>query len=388
MVNNKLIEQLMATAGSSAGAGFAPLLEVLLNGLMSMERQQHLKAAPYERTEERVDYANGFKERTFHSTCGPVALRIPQVRNGEFYPGCLEKGLRSDKALKAAIAEMYIKGVSTRRIEAIAVELCGHEVSSTQVSRLTAELDSELSKFRERPLGLHRYMMVDARYEKVRIDGHIVDAAVLIAVGVNEEGKREVLGCSVSTSEAEVHWRDFFKSLVERGLHGVEYVVSDDHAGLKAARKAVFPGVLWQRCQFHFAQNAQAYSTSQEGRQAIGAAIRGIFACRTIEAARAEAKRVAEELRGKHSRFASWLEENVEESLTCYALPEGMRKKLRTTNGLERLNQEIKRRTRVCRMFPNAASCLRLVTALLLEVHEEWLTGRTYLRGVATPFGR
>lgn len=377
MNNNNFVEQLLTISGKCEG--LAPLMEFLLNGLMIIERQRYLKAEPYERTEARVDYANGYKERTFNTGNGPLELKLPQVRNGEYYPGCLERGLRSDKALKAAIAEMYIQGVSTRRVEAITKELCGFEVSSTQVSRLTATLDEELQKFRSRPLKAFRYIFVDARYEKVRLDGHVVDVAVLTAIGINESGKREVLGCSISTSEAEVHWRQFFEELSRRGLHGLELIVSDDHAGLKAARKAVFPAVKWQRCQFHFAQNAQAYATSIEGRGVINAAVRGIFACSTLESARAEVKRVVRELQGRYSRFTTWLEENVEESLTCYAVPAAWRKKLRTTNGLERVNQEIKRRTRVCRLFPNEASCLRLVTAILVEIHEEWITGRAYL---------
>ena len=380
MNNGNLLVDLVKIAEESAGAGFAPLLECLLNGLMQLQRQHHLGAAPYERTETRQDYANGYKERTFGSCCGPIQLRIPQARNGDFYPGCLEKGLRSDRALKTAVAEMYINGVATRRVEAITKELCGFEVSSTQVSRMTKLLDEELQKWRERPLRAFRFIFVDARYEKVRVDGHIIDVAVLTAVGVNDEGKREVLGCSVSLSEAEVHWREFFEGLIRRGLNGVELIVSDDHAGLKNARKAVFPAVKWQRCQFHFAQNAQAKSKSQQGREVIGAAVRRIFACPTIQSARDEVKAVVRELKETNSHFTTWLEENVEESLTCYAFSEQWLRKLRTTNGVERLNQEIKRRTRVCRMFPNEASCLRLVSAILMEIHEDWATGRVYLK--------
>ena len=229
-------------------------------------------------------------------------------------------------------------------------------------------------------MGGFRYIFVDARYEKVRLDGHVVDVAVLTAVGINMAGKREILGCSISVSEAEIHWRDFFQDLTRRGLHGVEMIISDDHAGLKAARRAVFPSVKWQRCQFHFAQNAQAYTTSAEGRKIIGEAVRCIFASATLEGARAEVKRIVNELKSKHSRFTEWLEENVEESLACYSVPSHWRRKVRTTNGVERLNQEIKRRTRVCRLFPNEASCLRLVTAILMEIHEDWITGRCYLR--------
>jgi transposase-like protein len=380
MSNNNIINDLLAIAGDPRGSGLGRLLECLLNGLMQVQRQEHLGAEPYERTEDRKGYANGYKERTFHSACGPIDLRIPQVRDGDFYPGCLEKGLRSDRALKASLAEMYIQGVSTRRVSEITKALCGHEVSSTQVSRMTALLDEELKKFRERPLGAFPYVFVDARYEKVRIDGHVIDVAVLSAVGINKGGKREILGCSVSLSEAEVYWRTFLEELVRRGLHGIEMIISDDHAGLRKARIAVFPAVKWQRCQFHFAQNAQAHATTKEGREIVGVSVRRIFASPTLQGAREEVKRVIAELREKQSRFTAWLEENIEESLTCYGCPPAWLKKLRTTNGVERLNQEIKRRTRVCRLFPNEASCLRLVSAILSEIHDEWLTGRMYLK--------
>jgi putative transposase len=385
MNNDTLVSSLEELAADISTHGMAPLLETLLNGLMTFERQRHLRAEPYERTEVRTGYANGHKERVFHSSVGPLNLRVPQVREGDFYPGCLERGLRSDRALKAVVAEMYIKGISTRKVADVTRELCGLEVSASQVSRLTAELDQGLEAFRSRRLGAFRYLLVDARYEKVRLDGHIVDVAVLIAVGITPEGHREVIGCSISLSEAEVHWRSFLESLVTRGLHGLELIVSDDHAGLRCARRAVFPAVPWQRCQFHFVQNAQAYARRRETRLALANAVKGIFACSTVEAARAEVKRVVAGFSRSQSQFAAWLEEHVEECFVCYSAPDRWRRKLRTTNGLERLNQEIKRRTRVCRMFPNEASCLRLVTAIVQEVHEDWVTsGRAYLGGAET----
>src|SRR5579864_2962097 len=226
---------------------------------MQLERQKFLKAQPHERTPERVAHANGFKDKTLTTRMGKITFAIPQVREGGFYPESLEKGLRSERALKLALAEMYVQGVSTRKVAAITEQLCGFEVSSTMVSRAAAELDIVLDAWRNRPLGRCPYLYLDARYEKVRQGGQIRDAAVLIAVGVTREGKRCILGVSVALSEQEVHWRTFLQSLLTRGLCGVELVISDAHTGLQAARQAVFGGVSWQRCQFHLQQNASSY---------------------------------------------------------------------------------------------------------------------------------
>lgn len=365
---------------NSGVAGLTEVLKVLFNEVMKMERTEALGAHPYERTEERRGYANGFKPKTLDLRIGQVPLLVPQVRNMEFYPQCLEKGIRSERALKLAVAEMYVNGVSTRKVSEIVKELCGSEVSSTQVSRCAALLDDELEKFRNRPLGQYPYVLFDARYEKVRVDNQVVSVAVLIATGVNIEGKREVLGVSVAISEAEVHWRTFFESLSKRGLHGMKILVSDDHSGLRAARNAVFPQVPWQRCQFHFAQNAQAYAPSKSTREQIGNAVRSIFSRKTIEEARAQVKKVVQQLKDSAPRFTAWLEDNVEECFTIYMLPDPEQKKLRTINGVERVNRELKRRTRVVCIFPNIASLLRLVTALLVEIHEDWTTSdRAYI---------
>jgi len=246
---------------SDGAKNLVPVIEILLNEAMKLEREAALNASPYERNLERKGYANGFKEREYASRLGSVRIKIPQVRNLSFYPNCLEKGERSERALKLAIAEMYINGVSTRKVSKITEELCGFEVSSAQVSRCTAILDEELQKFRERPLtGKYAYVYFDAIYEKIRHNNSVISMATMIAIGVNEEGKREVLGISSKLSEAEVHWRCFFEELQKRGLYGVQLFISDDHAGMKAARKAVFPSVKWQRCQFHMAQNAQSYA--------------------------------------------------------------------------------------------------------------------------------
>lgn len=355
------------------------LLRVLLNAAMRQERQQFLQAQPFERTPERQAHANGFKEKTVATRVGSITVDIPQVREGGFYPSSLEKGLRSERALTLALAEMYVQGVATRRVAQITEQLCGVSVSASQVSKAAAELDGVLASWRERPLGEVRYLSLDARYEKVRVDGHLRDAAILIALGVDPSGKRQLLGVSVSLSEAEVHWRKFLQSLVTRGLCGVRLVISDDHAGLKLARKAVFGGVAWQRCQFHLQQNAQAYVTKAEHKAPLAAAIRAIFNTANRFEAEALLAKTVVEWRQVNPKGAAWMEDNLPEGFSIFAFPESHRRLLRTTNGLERVNQEVRRRTRVCRHFPNEASCLRLISAVLMEISEEWQTGKTYL---------
>lgn len=372
---NELLEQI-----AEQGLDVIPeMIRTLINAAMQLERQAYLGAAPYERTMERRDQANGFKPKTVATRMGQVTFDVPQVRQGNFYPQSLEKGLRSERALKLALAEMYIQGVSTRKVAAITEKLCGFEVSSTQVSQATAMLDEQLQAWRERPLGIYRYLYLDARYEKVRQDGQVRDAAVLIAVGVNEAGKREVLGISVALSEQEVHWRAFLQSLVTRGLRGVKLIVSDAHAGLKQARQAVFGGVPWQRCQFHLQQNAQAYVPRQSMKGEVAADIRAIFNAANRQEAEALLSKTVQKYAKSASRLATWMEENLPEGFTVFAFPAPQQRLLRTTNGLERLNREIRRRSRIAAIFPNEASCLRLVTAVVMEISEEWVTGRTYI---------
>jgi transposase-like protein len=274
---------------------------------------------------------------------------------------------------------MYVQGVSTRKVTAVMEELCGLEVSSAEVSRAAELLDQELEAWRKRPIGCIKTLFFDARYEKVRHGGSVVSCAVLIASGITPEGRRTVLGVSVSLSEAEVHWREFMASLQDRGLHGVELIVSDDHAGLKAARIARFANVPWQRCQFHLQQNAQAYVPRQGLKKQVAADLKGIFtapdkteALRLLDLA---VKRYATEA----PKLAEWMEHNVPEGLTVLDRPVHQRPRLRTTNMMERTNKEILRRTRVATLFPNEASLLRLVSAVLAEIDEEWTTGKVYL---------
>jgi transposase-like protein len=365
---------------SDGAKNLAPTIELLLNEAMKFERQAVLKAAPYERSEERIGYANGFKEREYSSRLGTLKIQIPQVRGVSFYPKCLEKGERSERAFKLAIAEMYVQGVSTRKVSAVMEQLCGFSVSSSQVSECAALLDEELEKFRKRPLtGKYAYVYFDAIYEKVRHNGSVISMANLIAIGVNQEGNREVLAVFSKLSEAEIHWRELFEDLQRRGLSGVRLFISDDHSGMKAARKAVFPSVKWQRCQFHMAQNAQSYAPKKTMQDEIGEAMRLIFQSHSYEMAQEQKRIILEKYKVSAPKFVNWLEENIEEGLTCFSFPKEHRKKIRTVNSLERLNKEIRRRTRVATLFPNEASCERLITAILQEVHEEWSTGRTYL---------
>lgn len=369
--------QLLAENGQSE---LSEAVRIILNEAMRLERSQVLRAAPYERTDQRLGHANGFKAKTVDTRLGEMELKVPQVRGGvEFYPSALEKGLRSERALKLAIAEMYVQGVSTRKVAAIMQQMCGLDVTSTQVSRASAELDRELEKWRQRPLGRYAYLFLDARYEKVRQNGNVISCAVLIAIGVDSHGRRSVLGVSSKLSEAELHWRDFLTHLQERGLHGVELIVSDDHAGLKAARTARFSGVPWQRCQFHFQQNAQAYVPKVEQRTQVGSDLRSVFNAQDRQEAEAKAKKVIEKWTKPAPKLAAWLEENLTEALTVFAFPESHRRRLRTTNAVERINMELKRRTRVAMLFPNEKSLERLVTALLMEVSEEWELGKIYL---------
>jgi transposase-like protein len=377
----RAIEALIQQLSENGLGQMGEAVRILLNEAMKVERSQVLQAQPFERTERRQGYANGYKAKTVATRLGPLTFEVPQVRGEvEFYPSALERGVRSERALKLAIAEMYVQGVSTRKVTAVMQQLCGLEVSSTQVSQATARLDEELEAWRKRPIGETPYLILDARYEKVRHGGSVVSCAVLIAVGITPEGQRSILGVSVSLSEAEVHWRNFLAGLQERGMHGVRLVVSDDHAGLKAAREARLPGVPWQRCQFHLQQNAHKYVPRVHMRGDVAADLRAIFNAPS----RAEADRLLGLAIKKYAdmapHLATWIETNIPEGLTVFAMPASHRRRLRTSNLLERLNKEIKRRTRVATLFPNEAALLRLASAILVEISEEWETEKLYLQ--------
>jgi putative transposase len=355
------------------------LIRIVLNAAMQAERSEHLQAAPYEHNQARRGYANGFKPKTLRTRVGDITFAVPQVREGGFYPQALEKGLRSERALTLALAEMYVQGVSTRKVKAITEQLCGVSITSSAVSQAAAQLDAELAKWRERALGEYPFLFLDAYYEQVREDGQVRHLAVLVAVGVNPAGKREILGVSMSLSEHEVHWRAFLESLRQRGLGGVQLITSDDHARLRAARVAVFGGIPWQRCQFHLQQNAQAYVPRKDLLAEVAADIRTLFDAPDRAAADAYLAKTVAKYQHSASRLSEWMVTNLPEGLTVFAFPAAFRKLLRTTNGVERLHREVRRRARVVSIFPNPASCLRLVSAVLAEISEEWLTGRTYI---------
>jgi len=355
------------------------LIRIVMNAAMQAERSEHLQAAPYQHSEERRGYANGFKPKTMRTRIGDITFAVPQVREGGFYPQALEKGLRSERALTLALAEMYVQGVSTRKVKAITEQLCGVSITSSAVSQATMQLDTELAKWRERPLGEYPFLFVDAYYEQIREDGQVRNLAVLVAVGVPPSGKREIIGVSVSLSEHEVHWRAFLESLKQRGLGGVQLITSDDHAGLRAARVAVFGGIPWQRCQFHLQQNAQGYVPRKDMQAEVAADIRMIFDAPDRSTADAYLAKALSKYQQTASRLSEWMATNLPDGLMVFAFPATFRKLLRTTNGVERLHREVRRRARVVSIFPNSTSCLRLVSAVLAEISEEWLTGRTYI---------
>ena len=366
------------------GAGEA--LRILVDEASLIERQHFIGVSAYQRGPNRTAHANGFKNKTMLTQFGKLNFRIPQVREGGFYPSALEKGARSERALNLALAEMYVQGVSTRKVVEILQRLVGVDIniSSTQVSRCTALLDTGLQAWRNRPLGNTPYLTLDARYERVRYErvrygGQVLDCAVLIALGVTETGHRRVLGVSISLSEAEVHWRDFMQSLCARGLTGIKYIVSDDHAGLRAARRAVFPSVPWQRCQFHLQQNAQKYVPKLDLRDGVARTIRAVFTAPSLADANQLLKQAVQTWQKDNPVLAAWAETNIPEGFAVFGLPEAHRVRMRTTNGLERLNKEIKRRTSVVCLFPNVESCERLISALLAEQDEEWLNAKIYL---------
>jgi len=380
--NDRPIDEVMEILIELGFEGMDQAVAILINEAMKIERSRALQASAYERTPERKGHANGYKSKNVKSRLGNLALQIPQVRGDvQFYPSALEKGERSERALKLAMAEMYIKGVTTRKVSGVLEKLCGLEFSSMDVSRASKLLDEELGQWRNRTLGPVEYLILDARYEKIRMNGSVVSCAVLLATGVLADGRRSVLGVSVSMNEAEVHWRELLLSLKKRGMHGVKLITSDDHSGLKAALESSLPGIPWQRCQVHLQRNASAYVPRVDMREVVAADIRSIFNAPDREEADRLLAKVVEKHMKKAGRLAVWLEENIPEGLAVFAVPPKHQRRLRSTNMVERQNREIKRRTRVSGLFPNEASLLRLVSAILMEVSEEWETAdKVYLK--------
>jgi transposase-like protein len=351
-----------------------------LQAILEAEMTAPLGAAPYERGPGRTGYRNGHKPRSLATRVGTLELRVPQDREGTFSTELFARYQRSEQALVLGLMEMYLQGVSTRKVTAITEELCGTSFSKSQVSALAGRLDADLAAWRSRPLtaAAYPYLTIDARYEHVRVDGRVVSQGVLVASGVRADGRREVLAVEVADTESEATYQELFRSVKARGLRGVVLVTSDDHAGLRAAIARHFQGAGWQRCQVHFARNAQGMVGSKH-RARLADDLRTIFAAPDATQARARARECAERWRRSHPAVAAKLEEGLEDCLACYEAPAAHRARVRTTNGLERLNQELKRRTRVVRIFPNRAALLRLVTALAMEQSEEWVSGRRYL---------
>ena len=359
----------------------AGLLQVALQELMELERDEHVGVKPHERGEERKTSRNGYKSRGLKTRVGALDLRVPQTRDGEFRPSVLESYQRSEGALVASLAEAYVLGVSTRRMAKLTEELLGTGISASTVSRYAATLDAKLEPWRNRPIECEiPYLIVDARYEKCRRDGRIVDLAVLVAIGVDSEGRRQVLGVETAWGESEASWSSFLGGLVERGLRGVKLVVSDAHAGLAKARAKHLTGVPWQRCQRHFLMNVLEKAPKRR-RDELHEMLRRIWdESKDFEVARERMQALAASLEEDLPDVAALISEHGEETLAVMsAAPAEHRKRLRTSNGIERLNQELKRRTKVARIFPNRASCLRLSSAVLIEIDEDWITGRIYL---------
>ena len=356
-----------------------PLIQEVLQQVMEAEMDEALGAEKGERTSNRVGYRSGYYGRTLVTRVGKLELRVPQDRQGRFRTEIFERYQRSEKALVSALTEMYVRGVSTRKVKAVTEELCGHEFSASTISRMNQSLDKELDKFAKRRLeDAYPYLILDARYEKVREGGVIRSQAVMIAIGIDWEGRRCVLAVELANRESASSWKDFAVGLKQRGLNGVELVVSDDHAGLRAAIREVLPEAAWQRCYVHFLRNALDHLPRKADDECM-TELRWIYDRRTIEEARQDLAAWLKKWGKRYQKLCDWAEANIEETLTFYRLPRQHHKNMKSTNLLERLNEEIKRRTLVVRIFPNAASCLRLIRALAVEMHENWIEAIRYL---------
>jgi putative transposase len=355
------------------------LIQQVVQQVLEAEMDEALSAEKGQRTPNRLGYRSGHYSRTLMTRVGKLELRVPQDRQGRFRTEVFERYQRSEKALVGALADMYVQGVSTRKVKAVTEELCGHEFSPSTISRINETLDAELAKFAGRSLEEeYPYLVVDARYEKVREDGVIRSQAVMVAIGINWDGRRCVLAVELASRESQSSWKTFLERLRERGLLGVQLVVSDDHAGLRKAIREVLPEALWQRCYVHFLRNALDYLPRKADDDCL-TELRWIYERRTGEEARQDLKAWLVRWESRYPKLCRWAEDNIEETLTFYALPLAHHKHLKSTNLLERLNEELKRRTLVVRIFPNAASCLRLSRALAIEMHENWIEATRYL---------
>lgn len=356
-----------------------PLIQEVVQQVLEAEMDEAVGAEKSERTSQRVGYRSGYYSRTLVTRVGKLELRVPQDRQGRFRTEIFERYQRSEKALVSALAEMYVQGVSTRKVKAITEELCGHEFSASTISRINKDLDRELAKFSARKLEEdYPYLILDARYEKVREEGVIRSRAVLVAIGINWDGRRSVLAVDLANRESQTSWRDFLVRLKERGLTGVEFVVSDDHAGLKKAIAEILPSAVWQRCYVHFLRNALDY-LPRRGDDDCMMELRWLYDRHDVQESRRDLAAWLAKWSKKYPKLCDWVETNIEETFSFYRLPREHHKHMKSTNMLERLNEEIKRRTHVVRIFPNEASCLRLIRALAVEIHENWIEAIRYL---------
>ena len=356
-----------------------PLVQEVLQQVLEAEMDEALGADRHERTAGRLGYRSGHYRRNLVTRVGRLELRVPQDRQGRFSTELFSRYQRSEQALVSALAEMDVQGVSTRKVKAVTEELCGHEFSASTVSEINQGLDARLAEFAGRRLEeAYPYLIVDARYEKVREAGLIRSRAVQIAIGINWDGRREVLGVELANRETESSWRKFLEGLRQRGLHGVEFVVSDDHAGLRRAIQELLPEAAWQRCYVHFLRNALDYLPRKADDDCL-TELRWLYDRQNLQEARRDLAAWLQKWQGKYPKLCDWVENNIEDTLTFYRLPREHHKHLKSTNMLERLNEELKRRTHVVRIFPNEASCLRLTRALAAETHEDWIEATRYL---------
>lgn len=356
-----------------------PLVQEVIQQVLEAEMEEALGAGKGERTASRQGYRSGYYGRTLVTRVGKLELRVPQDRQGRFRTEVFERYQRSEKALVGALTEMYVQGVSTRKVKAITEELCGHEVSASTISRMNVKLDEELERFAKRRLSeAYPYLVLDARYERVREDGVIGSRAVLVAIGIDWEGRRNILAVELANRESITSWREFCVGLKERGLNGVQVVISDDHPGLRKAVAEVFTEAAWQRCYVHFLRNALDHLPKKGDNDCL-TELRWIYDRRNLEEARQDLAAWLKKWSGRYGKLCDWVENNIEETLTFYCLPRQHHKNLKSTNLLERLNEEIKRRTLVVRIFPNVEACLRLIRALAAEMHENWIEATRYL---------
>jgi len=359
--------------------GLREIVRAVMQEMLEAEMTDALQAEKGERTASRLGYRSGYYTRTLVTRVGKLELRVPQDRDGRFSTELFERYQRSEQALVATLAEMYVQGVSTRKVKAITEELCGHSFSASAISSINKRLDDSLAQFASRRLEEpFPYLILDARYEKAREGGIVSSQAVLIAVGIDWDGRRQILGVEMANRESHSVWKTFLQSLRERGLSGVELVVADDHAGLRAAIREVLSEAAYQRCYVHFLRNALDHLPRKADDDCLQE-LRWLYDRRSVEEARRDLSAWIGKWEGRYPRLVAWAEETIEETFTFYRLPRQHHKHLKSTNMLERLNEEIRRRTYVVRIFPNAASCCRLVRALAVETHENWLEAHRYL---------